>query len=283
LHAHVVENFRELVSLVPRQAAPIVQKLLEQRFLWNLKMLVVAIHHQIPKEDRIRELLPSPLHTLENLELLASAESMDQLLEFLKDTDYSKAITGALPDYERFGPSPVLVALDKTYYSSLWDIARKSKTDRKVVRELIGYLVDATNVKTILRLREARMPASEIDRYLIRPAHELSESMMKAMITAEDHKSAIHAIRITLVGGVLHRAVEEVIAEGVEMAEHLLDEYYVQMCRRMEFLHQFSIAPVLSYIAQKEVEFRKLRKCLRLKADGLPSDEIKRRLEVRVR
>jgi vacuolar-type H+-ATPase subunit C/Vma6 len=50
----------------------------------------------------------------------------------------------------------------------------------------------------------------------------------------------------------------------------------------MELAHQFSVAPIISYIAHKESEFKKLRKCLRLKADKRPPEEIKKDLMAEV-
>jgi vacuolar-type H+-ATPase subunit C/Vma6 len=245
-------------------------------------MVVAAIHHKIPKENRIRELIPSPIHSSESLHLLASAESLDQFLEFLKGTDYASALREARKDYEQLGLPALVVALDKAYYRSLWSVAQKSKIDQRIIRPLIGYLIDAINVKTILRLKEVGASESEIDRYLVRPAHELSESMMRAMIAAEDLKSAIHAIRITTVGDVLLQATEAIAREGVIAAERALDEHYLGLCKQMELAHQFSVAPIISYIAHKESEFKKLRKCLRLKADKRPPEEIKKDLMAEV-
>ena len=282
LHGLVVQRLSALVSLVPDDTAPAVRKIIAQRYLWNLKMIVSAIHYQIPKEERSRELLPSPVHTYESLQLLASAESLEQLLEFLKGTDYGDSLQRALSDYEQHGLPALLVALEKTYYSSLWELAQKTKTDRKILKQLVGYLVDAVNAKTILRLKDAGVPEPEIDKYLIRPSHELTEPMLKAMMVAEDIKSAIHSIRITMVGSALSSAAEEIAREGPEAAERALDRFYLELCKRLSLLHQFSVAPVISYVAHKEAEFRNLRKCLRMKADGLPAAEIKKRLVLEV-
>ena len=158
----------------------------------------------------------------------------------------------------------------------MWLKASRVKTDRKIFAKVIGYLIDAANAKAALRLKVLSVPEPEIDKYLIRPSYELSEAMLKAMVTAEDLESAIHAIRITTVGQVLSKAMDEIRREGVDAVERALDKGYLDLCKQMELLHQFSVAPILAYIAQKESEFRSLRKCLRLKADGFKPEEIKK-------
>jgi V/A-type H+-transporting ATPase subunit C len=278
LHAHVVGKFKELLKLVPEESKPVVRKLMEWRDLWNLKAVATAIHNQVPKEERIRELLPSPTVSEERLQLLCSAESLKELLEFLKGSEYYEAFSAALSDYERYGLLPIIASLEKKYYSSLWEEVRRRKPQRKIFRKLVGFQVDALNARVILRLREAGIPAREIEKFVIKPAHELSEAMLRAMITAEDMRSAIHAIRITAVGRVLSDALTEIESEGTEAAERALEEAYLKLCKWTELANQFSIAPVVSYLAQKEAELKSLRLGLRLKADGFEPREIKERV-----
>jgi len=274
-HTHVSEKFRELLSLVPEESQPAVRKLLEWRDMWNLKVIVTAIHNGIPKEERAKELLPSPTVSEGRLQLLCSAESLEQLVEFLEGTEYAEAISSSLEDYKKFGLAPVLVSLERAYYSSLWNEVRRRKPQRKILRKLVGFQVDAVNAKLILRLKEANVVGQEIEKYLVRPANELTETMLKAMIVAEDLKSAIHAVRITTIGQVLTEAMEEIERGGVEAVERALEKHYLKLCKWLELTNQFSIAPVVSYLAHKEAEMRRLKLALRLKADGFEPQEIK--------
>lgn len=281
LHEHAVRKFGELLRLVPDEAKPVIEKILEWRDLWNFKLVVSAIHHGVPKEERVKELLPSPVHPPERLQLLASAESMEQLVEFLRGSDYEASLVEALPEYKKYGLPILWATLERAYFQVLWSKAVQMKTHRNVFTKLVGYLIDSVNVKAILRLKAAGVPEPEIEKYLVIPSNELSERMLRALITAEDVRSAVHAIRITQVGQVLSAGLQEIESEGVGAVERLLDNGYLELAKRLELMSQFSVAPVLSYIAQKEWEFRELRKCLRLKADGFAPQEMRKILRMR--
>jgi ATP synthase A1 C subunit len=277
-HEHISGRFKELLELVPRERKDTIKRLLQKADLWNLKTILTMIHNKVPKELRARELIPSPITPPEKLELLSSAGDMTELLEFLKGSEYFDVISKALPDYEKYGLAPLLTALDKHYYSLLWEEVLAKKPQRRILRTVVGFQIDSVNAKLILRLKQEGVPPPEIDRFLIRPSHELSEAMLKAMVMAEDLRSAVHMIHITSVGKVLGVVSEKIEREGVEAAERTLEVHYLKLCRWLGLMNFFSIAPALSYIAQKENEVKNLRVLIRLKADGVSPHEIKETL-----
>jgi V/A-type H+-transporting ATPase subunit C len=160
----------------------------------------------------------------------------------------------------------------------LWGDVLAKKPQRQILKATIGFQIDSVNVKLILRLKQEGVPPQEIDKYVIRPSHELTEPMLKAMITAEDVRSAVHMIHITSAGRVLREISEKIEKEGVQAAEKALDEFYLRVCKWLGLVRFFTLAPVISYIAQKENEVRNLRAIIRLKADGVAAREIKESL-----
>jgi vacuolar-type H+-ATPase subunit C/Vma6 len=143
---------------------------------------------------------------------------------------------------------------------------------------MLGHEIDSVNIKLILRLKREGAAPEEIDRLLIRPSHELTEAMLRAMVTAEDIRSAIHMIHITAPGKTLIDALPKIEEQGIPAAERALDEAHLKLCRWLEFTQFFSIAPVISYIHLKENEVRNLRTIIRLKADGVGPREIKEKI-----
>jgi ATP synthase A1 C subunit len=274
LHEHVVKKFRELLELIPNERRGTMKKLLQRTDLFNMKAIIAMIHQKVPREQRMKELIPS-ITPRERFELLASAEDLKEFLEFLKGSEYFDVVSEVLPNYETYGLAPLFTALDKHYYSSLWKDVISKKSQRSVLKAVAGTLIDSANAKIILRLKQGGVPPLEIDKFIIRPSHELTEPMLKAMVTAEDIPNAIHMIHITSVGKVLKEASEKIEKEGVQAAEKSLDEFYLKFCRWLEISQFFSLAPVISYIAQKENEARNLRMIIRLNADGVSAQEIK--------
>ncbi len=274
LHEHMAKKFNELLELLPKESKNTIKRFLQKNDLFNLKMIVTMIHQKVPKDQIVKEFIPSST-PIEKLELLASAKDLKELSEYLKDSEYFDAFSGAIPDHEKYGPAPILAALDKRYYSLLWGDVLSKKSKQKVLRSSIGYLIDSTNAKLILRLKAEKVPPHEIDKYVIRPSNELTEPMLKAMIFAENIRDSIHMIHFTTVGGVLKEVSDKVEREGVQAAEKSLDEHYLRASKWLEITQFFSIAPVLSYIAQKENEVKNIRAIMKLKSDGVSPSEIK--------
>jgi len=278
LRENLNERYRELIKILPEERRGTVVKVLQRVDLWNLKALITMIHEKVPPERRLQELVSSPTMPREKLEMLASAKDLDGLLEFLKGSELFDVISGALGDYEKRGLIALLSALDMYYYTSLLKDAIAKRAQRSILKVMIGHEIDSVNIKLILRLKREGAPPEEIERYLIRPPHELTEAMLKAMIMAEDVRSAIHMIHITTYGKILAEALPKIEEHGIPAAEKALNEACLKLCRWFEFTQFFSIASVISYIHLKENEMENLRAIIRLKADGFEPQGIKEKI-----
>lgn len=275
LRENLNARYRELLGMVPQERKETVARVIGRVDLWNLKAIITAIHNKVPKERRLEELIPSPTLPSERLEMLASAESFEELLEFLKGSEYFDVLSGALKEYETRGLIVILLALDKHYYTSLWKDVRSKRAQRSVLRAILGYEIDALNIKLILRLKQEGAPPEEIDKHLILPPHELTGAMLRAMITAEDVSSAINMIHRTIYGQILLKAIPQIEAQGNLAVEKTLDEMHLKICRWLALTRLFSIAPVFSYIYLKENEMKNLRAIIKLKADKVETQKIK--------
>ena len=275
LRENLNARYRELLGMVPKERRETVAKVIGRVDIWNLKAILTAIHNKVPKEKRLEELILSPTLTRERLEMLASAESFEQLFEFLKGSEYFDVLSEALKEYETRGLIALLSALDKHYYISLWKDVLSKRSQRSILKVMVGYEIDALNIKLILRLKREGASPEEIDKYLVLPPHELTDAMLKAMITAEDIRSAINMIHRTVYGQILLEALPQIEAQGLRAAEKVLDGVHLKICRWLALTKFFSIAPVLSYIYLKENEMRNLRAIIRLKADKVDSQKIK--------
>lgn len=268
-------RYLELLKMVPKKRKETIRRVLQRAELWDLKAIVTAIHNKTPKEERLKELTPSPTIPRERLEMLASAENFEQLLEFLKESEYFSVLSEALREYEERGLIALLSALDRHYYTSLWREVLRVKAQRSILMSLVGCEIDVVNLKLILRLKREGVKPEEIDRYLIRPSHMLTEGMLRAMVVAEDIRSAVDAVSRTPYGKILLEVLPQIEAQELSAAERALDEIQLKVFRWLALTQLFSIAPVLSYIRLKENEMRNLRAIIRLKADKVEPQKIK--------
>ncbi len=279
LKANLSSRYRELLEILPKERKATIGRVIQRMDLWNLKVILTAIHNKVPKERRLEETIPSPTFPRERLELLASAENFEELLEYFRGTEYFDVLTAALEGYEKLGLTAVLSALDKHYYTALLKDVLSKRAQRSVLKGTLGYEVDAVNIKLILRLKKEGVPPDEITKHLILPSHELTEGMLRAMIVADDIPSAIRTISRTAFGPSLLEVLPKFEETGSLFAfEKALDERLLGICKWMSVMQFFSIAPVVTYIYLKETEARNLRAIIRLKADKVEPEKIKEML-----
>ena len=268
-------RYLEILKMVPKERKETIRRVLQRAEVWDLKAIVTAIHNKTPKEERLKELMPSPTIPRERLEMLASAENFEQLLEFLKESEYFSVLSEALGEYKERGLIPLLSAFDRYYYTSLWRDVLRVKAQRSILMSLVGCEIDIVNLKLILRLKREGVNPEEIDRYLIRPSHMLTEGMLRAMAVAEDIRSAVDAVSRTPYGKILLEVLPQIEAQGLSATERALDEMQLKVFRWLALTKLFSIAPVFSYIRLKENEMKNLRAIIRLKVDKVEPQKIK--------
>jgi len=272
-------KYREMLFMLPRGRRGTMVRILSRVDVWNLKAIISMIVSGVPAERRMEELIPSPTMPRERLELIASAKTLDNMLEYLRGSEYHQVILSAMDQYGKVGLRALLLAIDRHYWSSLWADVLGRRDQRKIMRQMVGYELDSLNARMILRLKQERASTEEIDACLVRPSYELNEAMLRAMVMAEDLVSAVNMIHITTVGRVLSEVSREIGEKGASAAESALERGRVKLLRWLGMTKFFTVAPAISYIAQKENEMKRLRIIYRLKFSGAAPDDVKRAVE----
>lgn len=279
LKANLSARYRELLKILPKERKATIGRVVQRVDLWNLKVILAAIHNKVPREKRLEGTVPSLTFPRERLELLASAENFKELLEYFRGTEYFDVLAAALEDYEKLGLIAVLSALDKHYYTALWKDVLSKKVQRLILKVMLGYEIDVINLKLILRLKKEGVSPDEITKHLILPSHELSEGVLREMIAADDIPSTIRAISRTTYGSVLLEALPQFETTGSLFPfEKALDEGLLKICKWASVMRLFSIAPVIAHIHLKWTEVRNLRAIIRLKVDKVEPEKIKETL-----
>jgi ATP synthase A1 C subunit len=272
------QKYRELLEIAPKDRRQTIAKIIQQTDVWNLKAIITSIHNKLPREKRLDGLIPSPTLPMERLKLLASAENFRELLEYFKGTEYFEPFSSALKDYERVGLLAILSAVDRHYFLSLWREVLSRRSQRSILKQMVGYEIDAINIKLILRLKNEGASPEEISRYVILPSFQLTEDIIRSMIVAPDVASAIDVASYAygkIFSGVFSEFRE---TKSLSVIERALDEWRLGFFKWLSLTKPFTVAPLLYYIRLKEVEGENLRTIIRLKMDGIKADEIKKSL-----
>ncbi|KXB02176.1 hypothetical protein AKJ44_01230 [candidate division MSBL1 archaeon SCGC-AAA261F17] len=284
------DTYQELIEMTPEERRDIVEKIVERINVRNLQAILTGVEKEIPKEDRMKVLTPSPTIPEDKLEMLASAGTLDRILEYLEESEYYDTLSETMEEgYAEWGVSALIWALDGFYYSNLWENIRTKKAQRSILEKMIGIELDAINIKLILRLKKEDVHPGTIAEFTV-PSHLLSNEQIERMTTAEDVQSAAEVTSDTPYGPVVQGALQQFEETGSLFAlEKALDEEILKMSREISLVQPFTIAPVINYLRLKETEVRNLRTIIRLKAEEVKPEDIrnalvrKREIELRPR
>jgi len=145
----------ETVKSVLKQAKGIVREVitrfLEKDECENIKSVMRQWH---AGKQQIKPLYPFPIVYEYEAEAAAGAKTILDAAAVFQQTPFFKALTSSAPHFEKKGNLfPVELALDRTMYQRLFDIARQlPKNDRRILQKIIGVEVDLRNVLWLKRL-----------------------------------------------------------------------------------------------------------------------------------
>jgi V/A-type H+-transporting ATPase subunit C len=146
----------------------------------NIKRIIRAIHGG----QNAEELSLIPLqreYTLVNFPALLKAKDMDEVASLLRDTQY-RQILEKLQPYEESGATMILeAALDKIYFSKVWELAGKIQG----ARNLIGEEIDLRNLLTIYSLKTRELPSKLIEESTIPVSYALPKPTLRALLQSQ--------------------------------------------------------------------------------------------------
>lgn len=279
MYSFLSDRHKEILKIAPEEREETVEKIVEMIDIRNLMGVLIGMSEGISREEYGKILVPSPILSEERLDTLSSAESMEDLLEYLKGSEYYETISEAFEEgYEEKGISPIIRSLDKAYYEDLWELIEGKKAQRDILRDIIGTKMDMMNIKTICRLKKEGVEPEEITDHLV-PSYRITEERIKSMTAGDSVQTAMEPATETIYGQAVKDGLNRFEETGsLYGLEKRLDEEFLSLCRRSSMSQPFSIASVLAYMYLMENEVRNLRTIFELKSEDIGSGEIKNNL-----
>lgn len=208
-------------------------------------------------------------HSMIPLPKAAASTSVEELAESLKGTHYEKIFymvdsssSPTLFDYE--------IALDLLHFTDVWNQVSKmtNTTERKVLTETYGSLMDLLNIQWIYRSKRY-YEVSTADIYaLIIPIHyKLQKRTFTAMVEAETADEVLTLLQTTYYA----RHFKKADSLSLERMYHnILTELYEQSVRK----YPYSVVCISSYLYKKELEVNRLISVLEGIRYRLPAEKI---------
>ena len=269
LNVQLAETYDLLARISPDNSKDAFEFLLRKWDIENIKSIMIAKEAGLSPEETLELVVPFG-ELSERLDALIDAESVTDVINALEGTDYPKYLEDAIPAYQETGMLlPLEAALDKYVLINLLRSVKTPEDDNTaLLHEYIGSIVDANNIKTIIRAKADGLRFDDIEPYMISDGYQIREWKLKDLMEAEDISGVINGLEGTDYAPTLSEALNEYSEKGsIAIFETTLDKYVNEKAKKIALKSQFGIGPMIGFLHRKEMEIKNLKVIVRGKRE----------------
>lgn len=265
---------RKILGFADGQARALIETILMRWDRANILLVLRAKHNGRPKEEILPNLVPAGQMSEVALQELASAPDVVGVIGTLGGLDhpFASALSEGLPTYQTTHDLFDLeLRLDRAYATYGLQVAKGRGYNEQVVHRLLQTDLDATNVKTALKLRGAgALSRKDLARFFIPGGAIVTEDLFLMLVDPATAEQGIRRLRV--------QGFPITTPDNLAALEHELDMMilHAQTARYLE--DPLSIDIVIAYLAMKYREIANLRLIARSRALGIPRDRVRQEL-----
>ena len=270
LDAQLAETYDLLARITPDNSKDAFGFLLRKWDIENIKSIIVAKEVGLSREETLDLVVPFG-ELSDRLDTLIDAKNVNELINGLEDTDYPQVLEDAIPVYESTGLLlPLEASLDKYLLRNLLRTAATPEDDNtSLLHTYIGSIVDANNIKTIIRAKADGLKYEDIEPYMISEGYQVREWKLKDLMEAEDVNGVISGLEGTDYASTLSEALNKYSETGsIAVFESALDKYVNETANSIALKNQFGIGPMIGFLNKKEKEVKNLKIIVRGKREA---------------
>lgn len=244
---------------------------------WNIKTILRGKFYGATAEEIQEDLVPAGKLTEEFLDSLIAMESNNEILEAVRRKEGLSIPDDVMTVFEETGSlQPIEDFLDKIYYTRLFERIKPTSKPKKLFLSFMRREIDVTNVRTLLKLKRAKIPAERMSDLFIVGGEELNMIELNRLASLETFEQMVDELS--------KFSFFESISEGLEgakeensltMVMRALQRHLMRQSERFSHVHPLSVLPVLDYLIRKKIEVDNIRIIARGKESGMDSEVIK--------
>jgi len=277
LDIHLAHIYKTLTRISPERSRKVLE-LFEKRYdAKNIKTILRAKYAGLEGESIFKMLIPLGTIPENRLKELCEVKTIEEVVNGLEGTEYGKLLSEKLSIYEKSGNLiPLELALDKYILESLWKVVGIEGTNEDIFKEFIGRMIDVENLKIILRCKGEGVSSEVISNYLLDVGYELPPWKLKELVEAESMEGVVNSLEGTEYGNIISECLEEYKkSRSVYVFERALDNYLVELGKKLSLRQAFGVGPIIGFITSKEMEIKKLKVIIKGKVEGLSPRDIR--------
>ncbi len=274
LERQTADIYSEVAAMMPDKVQAVFAFLRRQWDVRNVKTVLRGVRANVPAEKILTSLLPFGTLDAELLKKMAESTAVEDILPLLEATPCG-ALAQMLPAYEQAGSLlPLEAMLDRRLLEDMWRHV-EAGGPLQVLQPFFAARIDAVNIKILLRAKRDHLLLADVEPYLATGGHASLR-----LIRAFDEVDDVSALVSELEGTLYYKPAMEALADydrsgSLACLEKALDETALAIGRDTAVKQPYGIAPVVGFLARKDVEVRNIRAISRAKEAGLAPEYIR--------
>ena len=194
-----------------------------------------------------------------------------------EEKEISEAIEDAKTSYEKNkDPQSIDLSLDQRYFSYLKQVCSTSPS--QLIREMVNYKIDLTNIKTLFRLQELKKDKKFLETALLEPGFIDKDLLLE--LSDKGPQEIISKLNFTpyfpqLTEGIDHFAK----TKSFYLLEKIIDNFVIEQFKKAKYLSS-GLEPLIGFYLAKESEIKTVRFILICKKNYVQAERIKERLRM---
>jgi vacuolar-type H+-ATPase subunit C/Vma6 len=260
-YENLIETHVKIIKNSPKNAAKYLTLFFFRFEVENVKALLKATNAKLSPEQKLAKVYLSVEDYLKNsavIEEAAKAQSLKQVANALKSTEYASALNMGLQSYEESGSTMRLdVFLDKVFYEKLYNsyenLPKKEKSHAHFYASMEN---DSFTLLTLLRGKTLNYDSNWLRLAVPHDNFNLPAGTVEALVSAGDFESALKIALGSYYAGFLVKAQNP--EETVANAEKAFKRAVFHHAKASRIVETFNIGAALAFLTQKEVEAHNL-------------------------
>ena len=237
----------------------------------NLKTILRGKFAGASADDILNETIPAGLLS-PRLPELARQESIEAVVEALHGTPFHRILAPRVEGRALASLVEVENALDHGYYETLVASVPAGGRANKAFLAWVRNEIDVVNLKTMFRLRFARV--TDWEPYFVQGGHEVTRESAQRLVRGTDEEAIAEVSTLSVAPEVVEATRASVAAGTVNAVAGALERELTRDAADFSHRAPLSVLPVVDFILRKKVEADNLRAIAYGKQTGLPPSTI---------
>ena len=276
LNKNLARTYREILDFSKGELKHILEAYLDWWNVYNIKIIIRSLHHNIPPEEIKEYLLPAGSLDRQFLEGLIEHETVEEVISVLREHGYRTPSDEDMENLHEkgYGLRPIEDYYDRSYYVALLESARGRSKPMKIYKNYIQRTIDVLNAQNLMEMMLEDVEPDKIETYMIPGGAVFSLEQLGEM-AAKKPEEALQDIK-----DALGTDLDNIDATSANIISIQLDRYITKISEKLSYIHPLSIIPIIDFILRKEKETRYIRIIVKGKEHELPEERIKELLGI---